>query len=187
MRLFTKILFTTCFLVQLHSSQAEVFLPVTPPDAVAESQGVVGKLKDLFKKHGESVALKMLNGLEGNRNDMTMLEVEEAFGRSPVLCVEKNKEGKLIVVATRSGDLELNTDLTADKTHREVENQLKTKESTVVYYTDKTGRHFELMAVSYKYLEEESGTAEKKPEDRCFYCATEKQVVEIPSSAIIVK
>ncbi|MBY0281721.1 MAG: hypothetical protein K2W94_06135 [Alphaproteobacteria bacterium] len=189
MRLFTKILFAYCLFIQTHPASAEVMDSMTPPDADAESSQVMKRVKELFKA-GESIAIHKINGLEGKRNDMAELEVETAVGKNPLICVEKDKEGKLIVLASRRGAKEIGSDISDDKTHQAIVAQLETKKSAAAYYTDKSGRQFELLAVSFSALTEQEGvknvsvtTADK----RCAYCATEAEVTKIPDGAVVIK
>jgi hypothetical protein len=188
MRLFTKILFASCLFIQTHPSYSEVVESMTPPDASAESSEVMKKVKELFKA-GESQAIHKINGFESNRNDITELEVEAALGTNPLICVEK-QNGKLIVVASRRGIKEINSDISDDKTHQAIAEQLKTKKAATAYYTDKSGRQFELLAVSFDKLTEEEGVksiSETSTEERCAYCATEKEVTKIPAGAVVIQ
>lgn len=187
MRLFTKILFASCLFIQTHPSCAAVAESMTPPDASAESSDVMKRVKELFK-NGESTAIREINGFESNRNDMSELKVETALGTNPLICVEK-KDGKLIVVASRSGTKEINSDISDDRTHQAIVDQLKTKDSAAVYYTDPTGRQFELLAVSFSKLAQDGvkNISETSAEKRCAYCATEKEVVKIPAGAVVIQ
>ena len=90
---------------------------------------------------------------------------------------KKTKNGKLIVLASRRGAKEIGSDISDDKTHQAIVAQLETKKSAAAYYTDKSGRQFELLAVSFSALTEQEGvknvsvtTADK----RCAYCAKKR-------------
>jgi len=188
MRLFTKILLASCLFIQTHPSCATTEMATTPPNADAESRSVMDALQALFHKHGEPIALNIIKGLEGKRNDMAELESETSFGKNPVLCAEL-KDGKLLVTASRFGNKEIKVDLTDDKTHKVIVEKLKSQGSekpVTVYYTDSTGRKFELLAFGLKLLEK-TPSSTSSTEERCFYCATEKEVTVIPAGATVVE
>ncbi|MBY0462617.1 MAG: hypothetical protein K2Q34_05510, partial [Alphaproteobacteria bacterium] len=64
---------------------------------------------------------------------------------------------------------------------------LKSKNATTVYYTDKTGRQIELLAVTPKYLLSERKEATEAPAEAMTYWATEKEVTKIPEGATVIK
>jgi len=186
MRLFTKMLLASCLFIQTHPSQAggELVGSMTAPDAKDASKQVMEKLQGMFKSHGESETLKLINGHE--HQGANVLQVEENLGNGPLLCVEK-QNGKLIVVATRRGSKEIGTDLTTDATHLAIVEKLKTEPSTTIYYVDSTNRTFAVRADSYKALENVKDTKTSSTEQRCFYCATEIEVPSAPSGATVLK
>jgi len=185
MRAFSKVLLASCLLTQISFVCADP-VALTPPNATKESSKTMQNVQKLFKEHGESGALNEINGHENNRREGTKLEIETTLAKDPVLCVE-GKDGKLVVVASRMGKGEEKTDLTTDKTHQAIVAELKKNGSdkpALLYYTDKTGRKFELLAYGLGLLEKSEGNPKS---DRCFYCATEKEVTEIPKGAIVVE
>lgn len=185
MRLFTKMLLASCLFIQTHPSQAEVVGSMTPPDANDAGKQVMEKLLAMFKGHGEPETLKLINGFE-HRNGTRVLEVEENLGQAPLICVEK-LEGKLKVVATRRGNKEIGTDLSADATHLAIVEKLKTDSAATIYYVDSTKRKFELLAVSYKDLENVKVEKTTSAEPRCFYCATETEVTSFPAGVTVIE
>lgn len=187
MRLFTKILLASCLFIQTHPSQAELVGSMTAPDASDEGRRIMEKIQGMFKSHGEPQAIQIINGLK--HKGPSILEAEEALGAAPVLCVEK-QEGKLKVVATRRGNKELGTDLTADATHIAIVDKLKTNSVATVYYVDSTNRKFELLAFSGKLFQKDgaqTAAADPKAEPRCFYCATETEITSFPAGATIIQ
>ena len=185
MRAFSKVLLASCLLAQVSFVCADP-VALTPPNATKESSETMENVQKLFKEHGESGTLSLIKGFESHKHEASKLEIETALGKNPVLCVE-GKDGKLLVVASRMGEGEDKTDLTNDKTHQAIVAELKKNGSdkpALLYYTDKTGRKLELLAYGLALLEKSEGNPKS---DRCFYCATEKEVTEIPKGAIVVE
>ncbi|MBY0462941.1 MAG: hypothetical protein K2Q34_07150, partial [Alphaproteobacteria bacterium] len=125
MRLFTKILFASCLLIQTHPLSAAVAESMTPPDAHSTSIEVMEKLKGLLKQNNEEKAIRLINGFEKNNRNSTELAIETSFGSNPLMYVEQ-KNGKITVLASRNPK-EINLDLTDDKTHQAIVENLKSK------------------------------------------------------------
>lgn len=167
----------SCFLLQgqVHAEntnqvEAKVKLEETMKAAQGMLEGAAG--------HNFTTFLSLVDGNDTSVSDTNPLESQVDLGDARLIVVEK-KDGKIVVIASRRGLGEIDTDLTADPVHQEVVKQLTSGNysgTATVYYTDKTGASFQLLAWGVRKLDEKhSGD---------IYVATETKIDSIPAGQV---